>query len=243
MSEVATPTGRPPGETLLFIHIPKAAGGTLRQIIARNFHKSEVLHVHGSDQPVRDLDDAGRRRLKAIMGHWRYGLHELLPQPTTYVTLLREPVDRIVSMYYYILREPRHRLHERVAQGGMELGEYVRLPVGELDNGQTRLISGAQGVPPDACEPEMLERAKANLERDFAVVGLQERFEDSLTLLREVFAWRERPYKKRHVAGSRPSKKEVPRDILAVIEERNRLDQQLYDFAVRLFEAAWAARG
>ncbi len=229
-------------ETVIFVHIPKAAGGTLRQIIARNYGRGEVLHLHGTDSALRELDDDARRRLKAVMGHWRFGLHELLPQPATYITMLREPVDRIVSMYYYVLREKKHRMHEQVAGSGMTLEEYVRLPVGELDNGQTRLISGAQGVAPNACGPELLARAKENLSRHYSVVGLKERFDDSLVLMREALGWRQVPFEKRHVARSRPSKEEVPRDILSVIEERNRLDEELYAFGVGLFEAAWAAR-
>ena len=31
-----------------------------------------------------------------------FGLHEILPQPATYITVLRDPIDRVMSAFYFM---------------------------------------------------------------------------------------------------------------------------------------------
>jgi hypothetical protein len=122
-----------PDKVLLFLHIPKAAGTTLNQIIAYQVGRAEktvgeeglfhsgVYYYPGLGPGGGFLKDAqlsvpdkvvralGRRDLCAVVGHFWFGIHRHVPSPADYVTLLRHPVDRVASLYYHIRRfYPRH---------------------------------------------------------------------------------------------------------------------------------------
>ena len=61
----------------------------------------------------------------------------------------------------------------------------------------------------------MLERAKRNLDEHFSWLGMTERFDESLILLRRTFGWRDVRYVSRNVSRSRaeltPAQRELTR--------------------------------
>ena len=186
---------------MIFLHIPKAAGMTLSKIIERQYRPTSIFTTSGiragiSIDDFRKLPEARRRKVKALKGHMWFGLHEFLPQPSTYITMLRDPVDRIVSHYYFALqRETQHYLYRSITSKHMTLADYASSGMSpELNNGQTRLLSGVENLNKltgfEPCIPEMLERAKKNLKEHFSVVGLSERFDETLIILRKVFGWK-----------------------------------------------------
>jgi hypothetical protein len=85
----------------------------------------------------------------------------------------------------------------------------------------------------ESINEEMLDRAKEHLARSFSVVGICERFEESLVVLAKTFNWEIPYYENRKVAKSRP--KVDPREI-EMIRENNRFDLELYDFGKELFQ-------
>jgi hypothetical protein len=104
----------------------------------------------------------------------------------------------------------------------------------ELDNGQTRIISGvwrAEDPPSD-----MLEIAKRNLREHFVVVVITERFDESLILMKRRLGWRWVCYRKENVTPSRISKSALSKNTLKLIQKSNGKDLELYAFAKQLFE-------
>jgi hypothetical protein len=234
-------TQMPPA--LIFLHIPKAAGTTLHRIIDRQYDPSAVYTIDGAR--VRDSLDAFkklpsdiRNRIKIIKGHMSFGLHCHLPQPCTYFTMLRHPVDRVISHYYFVLEHPDHYLHQRVTSNSMTLADYVDAGVSkELDNGQTRSLSGVGGTLPfGSCDSATLEMALENLNRHFSVVGLTERFDESLLLFKRAFGWRNVFYVRQNVGRMRPGIEQVSKEALHAITKHNALDRELYRSAVNRFE-------
>src|SRR5438128_9800911 len=109
---------------LIFLHIGKTAGSTLRTVIHRNYSSSDVSLIRsepeaGSERPrrertVRDfagLPEEVRARPRVFEGHIIFGIHEYVPHPSTYITILRDPVKLAVSQYNYVRRRQDHRLH------------------------------------------------------------------------------------------------------------------------------------
>ena len=152
----------------------------------------------------------------AVTGHLHYGVHRHMPQECDYITMLREPVARVVSMYRFILGNPRNWLHDEVVGSGMGLEEFVRRAADpSVDNEQTRLIAGvgpgemmARGADGRLRAPEKpqvavtendLARAKQNLDR-FLVVGLTERFDESFILIRRALGWRVPMYETHNIS-------------------------------------------
>jgi hypothetical protein len=225
--------------SLIFLHIPKAAGSTLHRIVERQYDKAAIFHISGRDvrgsiEAFQRLSEACRDQIVCLKGHMPYGLHVYMAQPCTYITLLRNPVDRIISHYYFVLRTPGHYLHEEVVSAGMTLEDYVGSGISsELNNGQTKLLAGEvqQNQFVDA-----LEQAKKNLLQSFSVVGLVEMFDESLILMKRRLGWKRVWYKKRKVSLSRPHISEVSRRTIQLIQRANEKDQELYAFAKALLK-------
>lgn len=104
-----------------------------------------------------------------------------------------------------------------------------------MDNSQTRALSGDLSTPFGACSERMLEEAKRNLEEHFAVVGLTERFDETLVLLHRTFGWSRLHYVRVNVAPRRAADAPVPQGALELMREQNWLDRQLYEWAARRF--------
>lgn len=229
---------------LLFVHVPKTAGQTFVQILKSQypgaFARVDPHAEKDRSRPelrgqLREAEQAGNR---VIVGHFPFGVGRWLEGPCRYVTFLRDPVDRVVSRYYYLIDNPEspHYSVLRRSQGGLE--DAIDLQ-GQFRNWQTRMLAGTDedgrydpGAP---CTEETLARAKANLERCVAV-GLTERFDESLVLMKLALGWSTPTYVRRNTTKTRPQLDEIPPHVLERIEEENRLDRSLYEHAVALFE-------
>lgn len=126
----------------------------------------------------------------------------------------------------------------------MTLEAFVESPpFKDVDNGQTRRISG---LPPQVggCSRAMLKQAKENLRKDFAVVGLTERFEETLLLLNRAFSWsRDVFYYPKNTNPGRTKINELPQRTTDAILERNEFDHDLYQFACELMDSAVSSCG
>ncbi len=120
----------------------------------------------------------------------------------------------------------------------MDLGEFVASGVfREMDNGQVRQLTASGHLPFGTCTPALLEQAIANLERHFCVVGLQERFDESVVLLRRALGWKIPPLYRRRNVGRRPSAEAgLSAETLRIVQEHNALDLQLYEYALARLE-------
>ncbi len=221
-------------EALVFLHIPKTAGTTLNRIIEWQYNPLSIFtmdpyRIRATVERLETLPEARRRRLQVVRGHLYYGVHEFLPQGATYITMLREPVARFLSSYYFIQRRPLHPLHRKVTTERIGIEDFIRLTP-HRQNLQCSLIAGVKND--GTADEQMLEKAKANLLSSFAVVGISERFEESLVLIAQTFGWEIPFYENRKVAKSRPK---VAVDEIDLIRKHNRLDLELYDFAMGLF--------
>jgi hypothetical protein len=259
----------PEDPTVIFLHVGKTAGTTLRRILRRQFPRSQVLVLMPGrtpellDPPVaRDgrpqrpsaprertleafarLPQEQRARPRLIMGHTVFGLHAHVPRPSTYVTMLRDPMRLVPSQYAYIMRTPQHRLHETLVSRGMSLADYVTSGVSlYTDNSQTRALSGDREAAFGECDESMLARAVENLERHFSVVGVTERFDESLLLLRHAFGWSRLHYTAANVTGrSGGAASALDAHTARLVERHNLLDLELYRIARERLDAAVAA--
>jgi hypothetical protein len=232
--------------TVIFPHLGKTGGATLRRVIPRNFPRSEVLALRNpssapngflSTLPIErfaEMPESERRRPRFIMAHMMFGLHEFVPRPSTYITLLRNPVSRVISGYKNALHSPGHRFHEVVVSEGMDLESYLRSGLAlEMDNSQMRAIVADTATPYGACSQEMLERAKRTVDERVSVVGIAERFDESLVMLRHVLGWSKLHYVVANVSPHRIPRSAVPPETIRLIEDQNRFDIELYGYAQR----------
>lgn len=107
-------------EALFFVHIPKCAGSSFRQVLKRWFGRAAVfLDTHDASELKRAVDRLGRPP-RAIAGHMPYGLHVGLPVRPCYVSLVRHPLDLFVSVYGHARRTPGNPMHEAASRLDLE---------------------------------------------------------------------------------------------------------------------------
>ena len=227
---------------IVYVHIPKAAGTTLGVIFDQKFESGRILNLDmkRATEQLAMLSKSQHDQLQLIRGHVAFGIHECLRRPFQYITMLRDPIERMISHYYFVLRKPDHYLHRRVTSEKMGLKEYALGNLSrELDNGQVRQISGAFFRDPRGqCARDLLDQAKENLRNHFTVVGLAERFDETLLLLSQKFGWKDMFYVRQNVTPDRPPREQLPDDVREAIESVSSLDMELYAFATELFETA-----
>lgn len=238
-------------ETLIFVHIPKTAGSTLNFLLdahytAENSYATSQtwLHPDGSLDGFDALTEAERAQIELLNGHMGFGLHRRLPQPARYVTVLRDPVARVLSHYHFECTVPGP-LHDVLHSGEMDLLGYLDYQqAAGLDNLQTRMIAGnwhKKGYGP--CTPAMLETAKQNLRDHFLAAGLTARFDQFYWLLKRKLGWPTTFYVRHNRSSGRPRQQDLPDETVRLIAENNRFDVELVHFAARRFQEEVQAQG
>src|SRR4051812_32468620 len=95
------------GPQAVLVHLQKTAGATLRAVFIAEYGREAVLNLVGTRRESDALLAAYRasedeqRRVRAVMGHFLDRDYDFGPD-AHYVTMLRDPVQRVVSMYYHL---------------------------------------------------------------------------------------------------------------------------------------------
>ncbi|HEY9663861.1 MAG TPA: sulfotransferase family 2 domain-containing protein, partial [Allocoleopsis sp.] len=226
-------------DVLYFSHIPKTAGMTFRTIVEDQFKSEEICPATLNAQ-VKKLQPEDLAKYRLYRGHLGFiNLPKLVPgKQIVNVTVLREPIARVISHYEYIRRMPGDPHYRAVKD--MTLEEFAqKLTAGKVGkNIQTYHVAKTLRFDLDSLTPaETLELAKQSLDQ-FAFVGLVERFQDSLFLLSYIFGWK--PIintRKENAAKSKKPVNELPASTLEVLKENSLLDIELYDYAKEIFES------
>lgn len=242
---------------LAFVHVPKAAGSTLHAILARRYPAERTL-IFDLQRPdagrmIAGLTAEQKERVQCLRGHMPYGIHRLIGRDAAYVTVLRDPVRRIVSKYRNLVRRPRRALELGLPPDRLRtLEDFLDLQVerNAMDF-QTRLIAGRLDLDAPLApyrEPvpaEALKTALDNLERDFVVAGSVERFDETVILMKQAFGWGPVSYARRNVDPRRAADpgREIPEALAGRIRELNSLDVQLVAEVARRLEARIATAG
>lgn len=230
---------------IIFLHMAKSGGTTFCDIISaqRQYHPDICVwgfsSVDGLYCNLNGLTTEEQKRIEVVFGHMFFGVHKKLPQTNfKYITLLRNPIERIISGYYYT-REIILDMNLRNMFNNMTLYDYVTSIDWDLNmndgywpgstvNMQTRMLAGK--IEDD------LETAKNNIKNYFSVVGITERFDETLKVLQKNLGWEINDYQNRNVNPNRHTQEEIPDEIIEIIKSKNEKDLALYQFANQLLD-------
>jgi hypothetical protein len=243
-------------DLLLFHHVPKTAGTSLISILRRDYAPDEFLALYGPDawSDARALAANGvPAGVRCVATHTTEVLVAGLGDSFRACSLLRDPVERVVSMFHFILsiadRNPHRggRLGRAVKALGWSIGDIYRNLAGGSEassdrhrlfsvffNGQTRHLLGpyhstggmpfAEGCPP-ALSP-YAARAEAELDRRY-VLGTIEQFPRSVELFARRFGWSCLGHPRERVSDRPPSER-LPAEQRSLILRYNALDAELH---------------
>ena len=224
---------------LIFQHLPKCGGTTFNSILTQNYTKEETFSIKVIDgiklntNDFTQLSQTEKDKINLLRGHMEFGLHENFLSDSDYITFLRDPIERIISFYYYVKRVPKHGLYKTHGfTNETTLHEFVtKIKRGDINNGQIRFISGL-----DDTEDKMLERAIYNIDNHFSHVGLLERFDESILLLQKMYNWKKPYYEVSNKTQNRKSVNSIKPETLQAIKELNNGDLILYNKMSQRFD-------
>lgn len=168
-----------PARRVIFVHIPKCGGSTVYGLFAGHYPPTRTLSVDRDSEiaALRTMPTEIADALYFVGGHGkRSDFARFEDGNPLFVTVLRDPVERLDSTWRYLARNPF--LHDGPAAALGTLDSYVAFQerrAGRRANQQCRYVSGGYRAGP----------AIAALERDFALVGVTERLPAFIAALGE----------------------------------------------------------
>ncbi|KAL6070407.1 hypothetical protein QOT17_006943 [Balamuthia mandrillaris] len=238
---------------IYFLHIEKCGGSSMWNFLKKNegikamntrfpwqlggfdlgFHDAHSL-------PEEELERARELMLPArvIIGHYVHGIHEITPErPYMYVTMMREPLDRLVSQYYFW-----KKLYDKTYGDNLVdfLTNTTKPQAAHKDNLMTRVLCGREAyeTPRGKLTYRHMYCAMQNL-RNYSVVLFTDRYDMSIQILRTTFNW---PYATQ--VAERPTLnngkhqeegKKQPQEVLEAAKPLTKYDNYLY----RLGNCMW----
>lgn len=215
---------------LLFMHITKTAGGTLKSVLDDALGE-KVRFAYGAEQ-LESLKNTPLSGAEMVYGHFMFGLHESLGVAPRYACFVRHPVVRTISHYYHLRNVEPGPIGEK-ARSSHDINDFFeRFEHWEFSNLMSRIIAG---VKPGEAKggQEIYEMAVANLHASFDFVGFQEHFPLSMRRLASLI---DTPLTiGRNVNVGSYALEEVAETTFRHIEEANRHDLALYKLCLERY--------
>lgn len=242
---------------LLHAHLFKNAGTTLDWSLERSFGDSFCDHRDDGDMRGNPGYLANflkeNPHLQALSSHWLpFPLPDVAGQRLIPLVILRDPIERILSVYEFERRQDVDHPGTRKARGG-DLQSYVswRLEKGTgpvVRNYQVRMLSG---MYPGNGDDAQFDRAVALLD-DLPAIGMVDRYRESAVMfeqaLKQEFPDLDLAFRRQNVRDSSDQRSSDERraavedelgPLLQPVREANSLDIALYELACRRFETQW----
>lgn len=171
-----------PSCPLVFIHVPKTAGSSVRRIFTQWFGERFVPHyfdeANGTPPQRSPLFDQHSPELPVcVYGHFNrkrgFGVQDNYPDARQFMTVLRDPFEMAISGYYFMRNT------------GAGWKDKSNLPDGELAASLER-FSVTLGCPFEAASLERRNAAKRD-EQNEAVQGLRMQFRERHSLEFDVY--------------------------------------------------------
>ena len=222
-------------DLFIHLHIPKTGGTTLRDIIQRQYRSEKILMIpklEESENILKEVSNSQINQLKLIQGHLKYGIHNHFYRRAKYFAIIRDPINRVLSTYYYVLSQKNNPQNLSTSNNQMTIYDFVQSGVNPfLINGQTQLISGKTGDidNPIIESEELFSLAKENIENDFLFLGITEMFDETILILKNMLGWHMPYYSIANRTKKKPNYDAVNPTIISFIKEHNQLDIKLYN--------------
>ena len=216
---------------IISVHIRKAGGSSFRQAL-KNYYGKKLLLDYG-DEIGSNFESSKKKRLiskqkiiknkqniienyNIIHGHFfAQKYEEILGKQLAYVTFLRDPVERVLSNYFYLKRNPKRKNPDAqlIHKMGYSLQEYIQHP--------------------DACnvQSQFLNEKKLN---EFKFVGVVEQYHQSIILYNKIFNTKLEIKSLKNVNPNKNYDYQISKHTHDLIVQNNQKDIKLYSEALKI---------
>ncbi len=208
---------------LIFNHLPKAGGSSLYQFFQDLFGEDRVFRfwsrtVTADTKTMESLTEEERAHFKVFQGHFKYGYHTLFQQECVYFGIMRDPIDRMISNYYYT-RERGREDRKKHAQS-IDLETFIEEIIAEsgkyFGSAQVGFLTGQSNV----------EVAKGIIDSEYLACCVTDQLDECQALLARLYGRPDLAPKRVNVTNSDERAQEAR---LALREKYKRFFQRDYE--------------
>lgn len=227
---------------IVFFHIDKTGGTTVCDYLARQYPQEQIKPVpvgkrldFAENVPTThsDLYAANRKFYplageRLIMGHYDTRILDYLPDDVITLTVLREPVARVVSLYWYVYEH--EDLYGNLAKEAQSMGMdgWLRRYVDLWDNAMTKQMAGCRWSTGHMHADEMMYQMALIRLKKIRYVGITSRLMPFLCRFARDMGW-DAPEPKR--LNGTVTRAAIRPEVRRFIEAHTQYDARLYQEA------------
>lgn len=165
---------------VVFDHLPKCGGSSINKYLTSSFPIKRTYAINGSNphksvEIFLNLNTKKRYGAKLVYGHLANKLFDVANPESIRATVLREPIDRIISHYYYVKRNKDHYLYKKIEEENIQLSEYCYHDLsGELQNWYVTHFTGLSLSEVEKNPKKSVDLAFKNVIDKYHVIGFQD---------------------------------------------------------------------
>lgn len=222
-------------EQFVFLHIPKTGGTTFRNILSNHFDESlqyptkqDLVKNNGRYLSAKNLIESKSvfYDKSLVIGHYGIGIKQQLKKGVKTIAFFRNPLSRIYSHIKHI-REHDPKLK------GQDPNLIIEKKFDVIVGLQARMMGFNS-------KKRNIEEVVENI-RSLDVIGIQERFSDSIALCNRTFGWKLKEIEKMNVAKSNEPVA-LHQDWMSEICRQLQPELKTYNVAYKIFEKRSTAK-
>ena len=87
-------------DIVIFLHIPKTGGVSVHKLLEKVYKERYFRHSQTKKELWQNLTYTDISAIKCISGHLKFGVHRKMRRSAKYITIVRDPIERVVSLFH-----------------------------------------------------------------------------------------------------------------------------------------------